>query len=63
MSTRATAPTLVSVYSGRTCLGFVLARGCRGFEAYAADERSLGLFPNQRDAANAITDAADKEEA
>ena len=54
MSARAAPPTMVSVYSGRDCLGFVLSRGCKGFEAFATDERSFGLFPNQRDAANAV---------
>jgi len=52
MSARTAPPTMVSVYSGRDCLGFVLSRGCN--EAFATDERSFGLFPNQRDAANAV---------
>ena len=33
----------------------ILARGRRGFEAYAADDYSLGLFPSPRKAAAAIT--------
>ena len=46
---------MVSVYDGRDCIGFVLARGKVGFEAYAAAaERSLGIYPNQREAAAAI---------
>jgi len=36
------------------CLGFVLGRGPAGFEAFTADERSLGLFPNEKQAANAL---------
>jgi hypothetical protein len=32
-----------------------LARGRNGFEAYAADDHSLGLFPSPRKAAAAIT--------
>jgi hypothetical protein len=32
-----------------------LARGRGGFEAYAADDHSLGLFPSPRKAAAAIT--------
>jgi hypothetical protein len=36
-----------SVYDNRSCLG--------GFEAYAADDHSLGLFPSPRKAAAAIT--------
>ena len=35
--------------------GVILARGRRGFEAYAADDYSLGLFPSPRKAAAAIT--------
>jgi hypothetical protein len=44
------------VYDGRECLGFILARGKLGFEAFTSDERSLGLFPTQREAADAISD-------
>jgi hypothetical protein len=44
-----------SVYDDRNCLGVILARGKRGFEAYAADDHSLGLFPSTRKAAAAIT--------
>ena len=62
MATRTTPPTMVSVYDGRRCLGFVFARGCRGFEAFTADEKSLGLFPNQCDAANAVSTAEIPEE-
>ena len=53
---KATAPPapLAFVYDGRHCLGFILARGKLGFEAMARDERSLGLFQTQREAATAI---------
>ena len=44
-----------SVYDDRSRLGIILARRRGGFEAYAADDRSLGLFPNPRKAAAAIT--------
>jgi hypothetical protein len=47
-------PAIVTVYSGKICLGFVLNRGEAGFEAFSADEKSLGLFPTQREAAAAI---------
>jgi hypothetical protein len=46
---------LVSVYDGRECVGFIIARGRLGFEAFGADQRSLGIFPNQKGAADAIT--------
>jgi hypothetical protein len=48
---------LLSVYSGRECIGFVLPRGKVGFEAFDTDQRSLGIFPNQKGAADAITEA------
>jgi hypothetical protein len=44
-----------SVYDDRSCLGVILARGRGGFEAYAADNHSLGLFASPRKAAAAIT--------
>ena len=44
-----------SVYHGLSRLGVILARGRGGFEAYAADAHSLGLFPSPRKAAAAIT--------
>jgi hypothetical protein len=44
-----------SVYDDRSRLGIILARGRGGFEAYAADDHSLGLFPSARKAAAAIT--------
>jgi hypothetical protein len=49
------APPMVSVYDGRICRGFVIARGKLGFEAFDVDQCSLGIFPNQKGAADAIT--------
>ena len=46
---------MVAVYDGRACLGHVLGRGKAGFEAFDADNRSLGIFPSQREAAAAIS--------
>jgi hypothetical protein len=60
MSTRNTSP-LVSIYDGQTRRGFIIARGVEGFEVFTADERSLGIFPKERDAINALCAAADKE--
>jgi hypothetical protein len=45
---------LLSVTDGTNCVGFILARGPRGFEAFDRDGKSLGLFPNQSDAVRAI---------
>jgi len=47
-------PPLVAVYDGRACLGHVLGRGRAGFEAFDADNGSLGIFPSQREAAAAV---------
>jgi hypothetical protein len=45
-----------AVYEDRNRLGVIVARtGRGGFEAYAADDHSLGLFPTPRAAAAAIT--------
>jgi hypothetical protein len=45
---------LLSIYDGRSCVGFVLARGKRGYESFdAAGEQSLGLFEKQADAIDA----------
>jgi hypothetical protein len=44
-----------SVYDDQSRLGVILVRGRGGFEAYAADNHSLGLFPSPRKAAAAIT--------
>ena len=47
-----------SVYDGRECVGFIVSRGRLGYEAYTADERSLGLFPTTKLAADAISEVA-----
>jgi len=45
-----------AVYEERNRLGVIVARMRRGgFEAYAADDHCLGLFPTPREAAAAIT--------
>ena len=43
---------------GTRCVGFLLNRGRRGFEAFDADTRSLGIFPDQKAAADAVYEAA-----
>ena len=49
-------PSEPFVYEDRNRLGVIVARiGRGGFEAYAADNHSLGLFPSPRKAAAAIT--------
>jgi hypothetical protein len=39
------------VHNGKECVGHVIARGKTGFEAYDADDKSLGVFPSSREAA------------
>jgi hypothetical protein len=46
--------SLLSVYDGQRCIGHVLARGKTGFEAFDAEERAIGIYATQREAANAI---------
>jgi hypothetical protein len=55
-SKNSTAP-IVSIYDGRQCRGFILARGRLGFELFDCDQRSLGVFPTQREAAAALDEA------
>jgi hypothetical protein len=56
------APTpLVSVCEGRECVSFILARGKAGFEAFDCDERSLGVYPTQGEAVNAIPNNEEKK--
>jgi hypothetical protein len=45
----------LALYDGQRCLGHILSRGKLGVEAYDVDDRSLGLFPNQKAAADALT--------
>jgi hypothetical protein len=45
---------LAYVYDGQQCLGHVLSRGPNGFEAFDSDDKSLGVFETQRQAANAL---------
>jgi hypothetical protein len=54
------ATPLVSVYDGRDCIGFIFSRGKIGFEAFDHNDRSIGIFPTQSEAANAISDNGEK---
>jgi hypothetical protein len=51
-------PALQSVYSGQTCLGFLLNRGKLGIEAFDAAEHSPGIFPTLKEAGDAVSHAA-----
>jgi hypothetical protein len=56
--TLAATATMLSVYDGRTCIGFLLSRGKLGHEAFDADEHSLGVFPSMKLAFCAVSIAA-----
>ena len=45
---------MVPVVIGGACAGFLINLGPRGIEAFDAAERSLGIFNNSIDAANAV---------
>jgi hypothetical protein len=49
-------PTMLTIFDGRQqCLGFVLRRGSRGWEAFDSHDVSFGLFPTKGEAAGALT--------
>ena len=60
MNSANSSSPMVSVYSGRTCLGFVFCRGPAGYEAFDREQRSLGFFRSQREAAAAIPEIEDE---
>jgi hypothetical protein len=49
---------MFSIYSGRECLGHVLARGRFGFEAFDLNDRSLGMFRTRAEAVDAVSSSA-----
>jgi hypothetical protein len=54
MSATKSAASMVSIYSGNTCIGFVLSRGPAGFEAFDVSEQSIGTFVTEREAVAAV---------
>jgi hypothetical protein len=46
---------MMSVYSGRACIGFILACGREGFEALDAEGRGIGKFVTTKEAAKAVS--------
>jgi hypothetical protein len=52
-ATAARSSPLLSAYDGQRCIGFVCSRGKLGFEAFDSEERSLGVYGTQREAAAA----------
>jgi hypothetical protein len=49
---------MTPIFAGTQCIGFVLARGGRGYEAFTAADKSIGTFASQREAVAAITGSA-----
>jgi hypothetical protein len=45
---------MLSVYYCQHCIGFVLSLGRDGFEAFDAEQQTLGLFPTRNEAATAL---------
>ena len=45
------------IHDGRECIGFIYSRGRAGYEAFDAEQRSLGMFKMQLEAADAISAA------
>jgi hypothetical protein len=43
-----------SVYDGRRCCGHLVSRGRDGVEAFDINDRSIGIFASQSEAAAAI---------
>jgi hypothetical protein len=60
MSNSTTTPSLITVYAGREYLGFILARGREGYEAFDHNEVSRGLFTTQQEAAASLSSANDR---
>jgi hypothetical protein len=48
---------MLAVYAGQTCIGHIYQRKA-GFEAFNTDDRSIGLFGSQREAADALSSGA-----
>ena len=59
MAKAPTAPSSwLAIYAGTQCLGHIIKRGMSGVEAFDFEDRPLGLYPDQRAAAAAVTEAA-----
>jgi hypothetical protein len=50
---------MVSVYSGRQCIGHVVARGTAGFEAFDCDDKSFGIFASMKLAADVLSNESE----
>ena len=53
MSTVPATPLISVMHDGR-CLGFLLRRGRQGIEAFTRETESIGCFPTEHEAVNAL---------
>jgi hypothetical protein len=56
-------PVMKAVIYDNRCFGFVVARGKSGFETFNIDDRSLGIFANEKSAIAALFDDRESERA
>jgi hypothetical protein len=49
---------LLTVFDGRSSIGFLMRRGKAGVEGFDINEHSVGLFPDEDKAASAVWRAA-----
>jgi hypothetical protein len=45
---------MLSVYNGQQCVGHLMRRGKCGVEAFGANDESLGIYPTQKEAMQAV---------
>jgi hypothetical protein len=48
-------PAMLAVFDGRRCVGHILRRGPRGYEAFDSHDVSFGVYPTKGEAAAALT--------
>lgn len=56
MSGATTSTPMLSIFAAGACVGFVLARGKLGHEAFDAEQHSRGIFSTQAAAVAALVD-------
>jgi hypothetical protein len=54
MSTRNVPSAWAAVYVGCQCIGHIIGRGAYGLEAFDRDDKSIGMFGSQSEAADAL---------
>jgi hypothetical protein len=46
--------TWAAIYDGQRCIGHIFHRGKNGWEAFNADDETIGFFKSPAEAANAL---------